>query len=65
MGHIAKMVEALISCQIIDILDEHGFISVDESAYLKRHSTQTSLHRILHGYFTEILLPKFQWSDPE
>ena len=28
-----------------DFLREHSFISMDQSAYLKRHSTQTSLHR--------------------
>ena len=46
--HIAKMIESLVSYQIVDFfLEEHSFISMDQSAHLKRHSTQTSLHRII------------------
>ena len=41
--HIAKMIESLIGVQMIDYLEEHNFISVDQSAYLKRHLTITSL----------------------
>ena len=47
INHITKMIEPLVSYQIIDFLEEHSFISVDQSAYLKRHSTQTSLHRVI------------------
>ena len=47
IGHIAKMIESLVSYQIIDFLEEHSFISMDQSAYLKRHSTRTSLHRVI------------------
>ena len=43
--HIAK-IESLVSYQTIDFLEEHSFISMDQSAYLERHSTQTSLHRV-------------------
>ena len=46
IDHIAK-IESLVSYQTIDVLEEHSFISMDQSAYLKRHSTQTSLHRVL------------------
>ena len=34
-GHIAKMVKSLVSYQIIDFLESHNFISMDQSAYLK------------------------------
>ena len=45
--HIAKIMEKLIQKQIMVYLDDHAFITVDQSAYLKRHSTQTSLHRLI------------------
>ena len=47
IGHIAKMIETLIGVQMIDYLEEYNFISIDQSAYLKRHSTITSLHRVI------------------
>ena len=46
ISHIAKMIESYVSNQIIKYLG-HAFISIDQSAYLKRHSTQTSLHRVI------------------
>ena len=35
IGHIAKTIESLVSYQIVDLLEEHSFISMDQSAYLK------------------------------
>ena len=43
MEHIAKMVEQLVRSRFLSYLEEHAFISRDQSAYLKGHSTQTSL----------------------
>ena len=54
IGHIAMMVESLVSYQIIDFLESHSFISMDQSAYLKRHSTQTCLHRVIDDWFEHI-----------
>ena len=28
-------------------MDDHAFITIDQSAYRKKHSTQTSLHRLI------------------
>ena len=50
IDHIAKMIESLVSYQIIDLFEEHCFISMDQSAYLKRHSTQTNLHRVIDDW---------------
>ena len=50
IGHIAKMIESLIGVQMIDYLEEYNFISIDRSAYLKRHSTITSLHRVIDDW---------------
>ena len=47
IGHIARLVQSLVCSQILLYLESHDFISHDQSAYLKRHSTQTSLHRVI------------------
>ena len=54
IGHIAKMIESLVSYQIIDFLEEQSFISMDQSAYSKRHSTQTSLHRVIDDWLENV-----------
>ena len=54
ISHIAKMIESFVSDQIIKYLEDHAFISIDQSAYLKRHSTQTSLHRVIHDWLEQI-----------
>ena len=41
------MVEQSVRSQLVSYLEEHAFISPDQSAYLKGHSTQTSLHRVI------------------
>ena len=52
-SHIAKMVEILVSTQVVYYLEFHKFISIDQSAYL-RHSTQTSLHRVIDDWLKHI-----------
>ena len=52
--HIAKMVEGLVSYQIRDYFESHSFISMDQSAYLKIHSTQTCLHRVIDDWLEHI-----------
>ena len=34
-------------------LEGHSFISMDQSTYLKRHSTQTSLHRVIDDWLDD------------
>ena len=36
------MMEQLVRSQLVAYLEEHAFISTDQAAYLKGHSTQTS-----------------------
>ena len=50
IGHIAKIVEQLIRSQLVAYLDEHSFITPDQFAYLKGHSTQRSLHRVIDDW---------------
>ena len=54
IGHIAKIIEQLIGRQLISYLEEHQFISSDQSTYLKRHSTQTSLHRVIDDFLENV-----------
>ena len=54
ISHIAKMIESFVSDQIIKYLEDHAFISIDQSAYLKRHSTQTCLHRVIDDWLEQI-----------
>ena len=44
--HIAKVLERIIQIQLLTYMDDHEFITIDQSAYLMKHSTQTSLHRL-------------------
>ena len=54
IGHIAKIVEQLIRSQLVAYLDEHYFITPDQFAYLKGHSTQTSLHRVIDDWLENV-----------
>ena len=44
------MIESLINVQMIDYLEEYNFISVDQSAQLKRHSMITSSDRVIDNW---------------
>ena len=48
------MVESLVSYQIIDYSESQSFISMDQFAYLKMHSTQTCLHRVIDDWLEYI-----------
>ena len=61
ISHIAKMIESYVSNQIIKYLEDHAFISIDQSAYLKRHSTQTSLHRVIEDW--NFCISGTTWTD--
>ena len=51
ISHIAKILEKLVKNQLILFLEERHVISTDQSAYLKGHSTQTSLHCVLDDWY--------------
>jgi hypothetical protein len=54
IGHIPKILERQIYCQVISYLENHKLITDDQSAYLKKHNTQTSLHRVLDDWHISI-----------
>ncbi len=44
--HIAKILEKCVQSQLMSYLLAHNLITCDQSAFLKGHSTQTSLHKM-------------------
>ena len=52
--HIAKLVEKLVKEQLLAYLDLHDYITPDQSAYLKGHSTITCLHRIIDSFLENV-----------
>ena len=51
---IAKILEKSVKCQLVSYLQQHNILSSCQSAYLKNHSTQTSLHHIVDHLLTNI-----------
>ena len=52
--HLAKLLEKVVKDQLMNYLTMHSFISSDQSAYLKGHSTITCLHRIIDSFLENI-----------
>ena len=49
-----RPISVIASKQVIQYLEDYAFISMDQSAYLKRHSTQTNLHRVIDDWLDQI-----------
>jgi len=47
LPHIVKIIEKLVHDQLLEYLLDNKILSSDQSAYLKHHSTQTSLHKVI------------------
>ena len=47
LSHVAKIFERNVHEQIVTYLEHHCFITPYQSAYLKKHSTVTCLHRVI------------------
>ena len=47
IGHIPKIFEREIHQQLLHYFQENKYISIDQSAFLKQHNTQTALHRVI------------------
>ena len=54
IGFIAKILEKCIQKQLLFYLEQHDFITVDQSAYLKRHSTLSVLHKVTDNWLQAI-----------
>ena len=47
IGHVMKILEGEVKAQLMDYLETNRLITVDQSAYLKQHNTQTALHNVV------------------
>ena len=54
LSHVSKIVERCIYNQLIKYVVDHHFISIDQSAYLSNHSTQTALHKVIDEWLQNI-----------
>jgi hypothetical protein len=50
IGHVAKLMELNVKNQFVSNLTEKRLITIDQSAYLKKHSTVTCLHRVIEEW---------------
>ena len=54
IGHIPKVFEVAVHRQLLYYFQHNNLISIDQSAYLKLHNTQTALHRVLDDWIDDI-----------
>ena len=45
-----KILEKEVKVQVMDYLETNHLITVDQSAYLKQHNTQTALHKVIDDW---------------
>ena len=50
IGHVMKILEKEVKVQVMDYLETNHLITVDQSAYLKQHNTQTALHKVVDDW---------------
>ena len=50
LSQIAKILEKAVHAELFNYLLSHNFISADQSAFRKQHSTQTALHRVVDDW---------------
>ena len=54
VSYVAKVFEKIIYKQLLAYMHEHDFFSIDQSAFLTNHSTQTSLQRVNDDFLENI-----------
>ena len=52
--HVSKLLEFEINRQLMEYLLLHNLITSDQSAFLKNHSTQTCLHRVIDDWLSNM-----------
>ena len=55
LPHLAKILENFVQRQLMKYLNDHSLINPDQSAFLRFHSTQTSLHCVVDHWLEAIL----------
>ena len=51
IASVAMIIEREVSKQVMEYLIDHDLITVDQFAFLKNHSTVTSLHRLVDDWY--------------
>lgn len=51
---VAKIIESCVQEQLVDYLNTNDMLCCQQSAYLKHHSTNTSLHNVVDEWLTNI-----------
>ena len=54
ISHLSKVFEKLVHKQLLNYFQENNYISIDQSAFLKNHNTQTALHRCVDDWVDNI-----------
>ena len=50
IGHIAKIIEREVKKQVVVYLQRNELITIDQSAYLEYHNTNTALHKVIDDW---------------
>ena len=50
IGHIMKIFEKEVKLQVMNYLEINNLITIDQSAYMRQHNTQTALHRVVDDW---------------
>lgn len=50
IGHIIKILEKEVKSQVMQYLLSYKLITIDQSAYMAHHNTQTALHRVIDDW---------------
>ena len=50
IGHIIKGLEKEIATQTMKFLKQYNLITIDQSAFLEFHNTQTALHKVIDDW---------------
>ena len=54
ISHISKIIEKIVKTQLVNFLETHHIMSPFQSAFLKYHSTQTALHKMVDDWYYAI-----------
>ena len=54
LSHIAIVFEKCVQSQLLSYLEQHSFISTQQSAYIRHHCTQTLLHKVVDNWLESI-----------
>ena len=51
---ISKLLERIVHTQLYSYLNDTGLLAAEQSGFHENHSTQTSLHKLLENFYSDI-----------